>query len=130
MVLPRHLWCMEPPRCRPRVHGGVWRVVCLAALNAMDYGRRKVYALGMRAQVAERQRQQQRQCLLSQGQLQLEDVGVVVQPSPASVAQAAQRRLEQLEELKQAVVAPVWSLLVDFEAFSYTHLTLPTSLRV
>ena len=115
MVLPRHLWCMEPPRCRPRVHGGVWRVVCLAALNAMDYGRRKVYALGLREREPERRQQALRQRLLSQGQLQLEDVGVVVQPSPAAAAQAAQRRYDQLQELKQAVVARFWSLLVDFE---------------
>ena len=115
LLRPWHVWCMEPPRCRPRVHGGVWRVVCLAALNAMDYGRRKVYALALAAQAAQGQQQRQRQRLLSQGQLQLEDVRVVVRPSPASAALAAQRRSEQLAELQRVVVARFWSLLVDFE---------------
>lgn len=35
-----HVWLMTPPRGRRRVCAGVWRVVCLAALVAMDEGRR------------------------------------------------------------------------------------------
>ena len=90
-------------------------------------GRRKVYALGLQAQAPGRRQQVLRQRLLSQGQLQLEDVGVVVQPSPASVAQAAQRRSDQLQELKQAVVARFWSLLVDFEVVGAAPAQWPAS---
>lgn len=34
-------------RCPPAVHRGVWDVVCLAAIAAMDHGRRRMYALSL-----------------------------------------------------------------------------------
>ena len=36
------IWLARPP---PAVHGGVWGVVCLAAVAAMDHGRRRMFAL-------------------------------------------------------------------------------------
>lgn len=36
------LWLARPP---PAVHRGVWQVVCLAAVAAMDHGRKRMYAL-------------------------------------------------------------------------------------
>lgn len=40
---PHHVLCMEPPAgISPAhtLHKGVWRIVCLAVVNAMDLGRR------------------------------------------------------------------------------------------
>ena len=36
------VWLMQAP---PNVHVGVWRVVCLAAVTAMDYGRKQLHRL-------------------------------------------------------------------------------------
>jgi hypothetical protein len=36
----QHVWLMQPPRGAKPVLTCVWRVVCLAAFNAMDVGRR------------------------------------------------------------------------------------------
>lgn len=38
------IWLCRPP---PGVHIGVWRVVCLAALSAMEHGRRKLWGFGV-----------------------------------------------------------------------------------
>ena len=38
----RSIWLAAPP---PAVHEGVWSVVCLAAVEAMDHGRRRMYAM-------------------------------------------------------------------------------------
>ena len=117
---PHHVWCMEPPRCRPRMHSGVWRVVCLAALNSMDYGRRQVYKLELARQEAARRArtaaEQRRRRVLRTGQLQLVDVGVTVTPRPSAARAAAEaaERQDKLEELGRVVVARFWSLLVDF----------------
>ena len=39
-LLRQHLWLMQTPPGPRRMCQGVWKVVCLAALNAMDVGRR------------------------------------------------------------------------------------------
>jgi hypothetical protein len=39
----RHIWLLQPPA--PAVYADVWRVVCTAALDAMAYGRRLLWAL-------------------------------------------------------------------------------------
>lgn len=38
----RAIWLAQAP---PAVHEGVWGVVCLAAVEAMDHGRRRMYAM-------------------------------------------------------------------------------------
>jgi len=35
-----HIWLMQPPAGPNRLHATTWLVVCLAAINAMDGGRR------------------------------------------------------------------------------------------
>ena len=40
-----NIWLARPPL---GVHGGVWDVVCLAAVAAMDHGRRRMYAMSQR----------------------------------------------------------------------------------
>jgi hypothetical protein len=39
----RHIWLLQPPDAA--VYADVWRVVCVAALDAMAYGRRLLWAL-------------------------------------------------------------------------------------
>jgi hypothetical protein len=39
----RHIWLLQPPAAA--VYADVWRVVCVAALDAMAYGRRLLWAL-------------------------------------------------------------------------------------
>ena len=46
-LTPVHVWLAQPP---PDVHEGVWGVVCLAAVYAMDSGRRQVVARRLAAQ--------------------------------------------------------------------------------
>ena len=43
-VTVAQLWLARPP---PGVHAGVWQVVCLAAVAAMDSGRRRMYVLNL-----------------------------------------------------------------------------------
>jgi hypothetical protein len=45
----QHLWLMRLPPALVQVHRGVWRVVCLAAINAMEEGRRKLYGVQLAA---------------------------------------------------------------------------------
>jgi len=40
-LLRRHLWLAEAP---PTLHQGVWDVVCLACLSALETGRQALYA--------------------------------------------------------------------------------------
>lgn len=47
-LLVAHLWLCVPPA--PALDPTVWRLVCMAALSAMDYGRRFMWALHFQAQ--------------------------------------------------------------------------------
>ena len=136
---PHNLLFMHRPAGASRVttvHAGVWRVVCLAAVNAMDVGRRAAAqaqvegqqaaaAAAAAAQVVPRQQQ-------AEGQQRLTDVW---QPAPLAphqqqhqqqVQQRQQARQQQqqqrqqearearLAEVKVAAVARFWELLQDF----------------
>ena len=37
-VQRQHIWLMHPPQGDSKIHHGVWRIVCLAAINAMHVG--------------------------------------------------------------------------------------------
>eukprot|EP00887_Chlorella_sp_A99_P006692 scaffold3.g6692.t1 len=39
-----NIWLARPP---PAIHAGVWDIACLAAVAAMDHGRRRMYALSV-----------------------------------------------------------------------------------
>ena len=41
-LTPAAIWLARPP---PGVHGGIWDVVCLSAVAAMDHGRSRMYQL-------------------------------------------------------------------------------------
>ncbi len=146
-----HAWCVSPlsphhvlfmhrpPGASPAttVHRGVWRVVCLAAVNAMDVGRRAAAcqqqeARAAAAEAAAAAAAGQPQPAAAGGQRRVSDVW---QPAPLSLEQQQrrervqlrqqalqqQRRQEQqealearLEEVKREAVARFWELLHDF----------------
>ena len=140
VLQPQHVLCMVCPvavgvQGAPAMHKGVWRVVCLAAINAMDVGRRAANKLRM---------QQREQAPLEAAQQQLpgvpvdqQRITVLLQPAPLTVHQqqhqaavqqrqqlAAQQREQQeqlaavarLAEVKQKAVSRFWELLQDFVA--------------
>ena len=140
---PSHVWTMRQPTGVSRaLHTGVWRVVCLAALCAMEVGRKAVAAAHgqrMREERELEQQQQQRQQQQQQpppGQLVLDGW---VQQLPLTAAQQlhneqlaaarAQQRQQELEQLRQRHTLELegrledikrsarerfWELLADF----------------
>ena len=140
VLQPQHVLCMVCPvavgvQGAPAMHKGVWRVVCLAAINAMDVGRRAANKLIV---------QQQEQAALEAALQQPPGVPVdqqritdLLQPAPLTAHQqqhqaavqqrqqlAAQQRQQQeqleavarLAEVKQKAVSRFWELLQDFVA--------------
>jgi hypothetical protein len=136
---PQHVLCMKCPvavgvvGARP-LHKGVWRVVCLAAINAMDLGRREACKVSIEqqqqaAQDAAQQQQQQpapsgqrlitqllQPAALSASQRQHRDL--VRQRRQVQLQQQQQQRQQlaaaKLEEVKRKAVARFWELLQDF----------------
>jgi hypothetical protein len=118
-----HLWlCLSPT---PRVVQAVWEAVCLAALSAMDQGRRTLWALHFSAAEAvpgeeegDEGQARMRQLTLfeawgvpvplvaGQGEVIPDDAApaAVVPPAPLSIVQRASR----------AAVAGFWKRLQDF----------------
>ena len=95
------------------MHRGVWLVVCMAALSAMDYGRRRLTALHLAAQP-----QQDRQGFR---QLSLFEAWGVQAPAPAVSA---------VEQASRSAVARLWALLADFSSVGMLPRgwqTLPTA---
>ena len=136
-LLPHHVLFMHRPAgASPAttVHRGVWRVVCLAAVNAMDVGRRAA-ASQQRAAAAEAAAAaaaEQQQPVAAGGQRRIDGF---FQPTPLSPEQQQRReRVQQrqqalrqqqqqeqqealearLEEVKREAVARFWELLQDF----------------
>lgn len=118
-LLAKHLWLMQPPPGPRRMHPGVWKVVCLAALNAMDVGRR----------AANEHRVTARQAVPNPVlQADQPSIASYLQHAPLTPAQmlhnqqVQQRRQQQeqqlaaqrLEVAKQQAVAKFWLLLTDF----------------
>jgi hypothetical protein len=144
VLQPRHLLCMEcpvvalgpgAPAPDHALHKGVWRVVCLAAINAMDVGRRAANKLG--AEVAEQaaaEAAQQQAAAVPQGQRLITDLLQPAALTPAQQqhqAQVRQRRqllvqqeeqqrqqaaAARLAEVQQQAVSRFWELLQDFVA--------------
>jgi hypothetical protein len=69
-VQQHHIWLMHPPDSDRKIHHGVWRIVCLAAINAMHVGLKAA------------NKHHQQQCML-QSQT----------PAPAATVLAGQRRI-------------------------------------
>ena len=135
---PQHVLCMMCPAAvgvegARAPHKGVWRVVCLAAVNAMDVGRRA--ANKQRVEQREQQQaaaaaQQQQAARVSPDQqfidelLQPATLSDVQQQHQVGVRQRQQQRQQQeqqaaaarLDAVKQQAVARFWELLQDFVA--------------
>ena len=77
------IWLCQPPQ---GVHIGVWRVVCLAALSAMEHGRRKLWGFGVDADQAAA-------TIAATRQHTLEDVWGMPAPAaaPCPIARASNR---------------------------------------
>jgi hypothetical protein len=131
---------MEPPRrvdAAHTLHKGVWRVVCLAAVNAMDVGRRAVCQINVR----EKEQQgevaaAQRAAAVPRGQRLITDMFQPAQLTPSQQQhqqqvrqrqqlqeqqqqqQQQQAAATQLAEVQQQAVAHFWELLGDFVALS------------
>jgi hypothetical protein len=135
---PQHVLCMVCPVAvgvegAPVLHNGVWRVVCLAAINAMEVGRRAAYKLGVeQKQQAAELAEQQQNAAIPQGQqlitdmLQPATLTLDQQQHQAQVRQRQQLRVQQqqqqqhqaavarLAEVQQQAVSRFWELLQDF----------------
>jgi hypothetical protein len=142
---PHHVLCMRCPEPLlgaggvpgPVLHKGLWRVVCLSAVNAMDGGRKAALKMGLE------QRQQQQEVLAAQ-QARAAPAGqrlitAMLQPAALSAAQQQHRvqvqqrqqvqaQLQQqrqqqeaadrLAAAKQSAVSRFWELLHDVVALS------------
>jgi hypothetical protein len=127
----RHVWLMQRPPGPKRLRQGVWAVVCLAALNAMDVGRRHADKLRIPPPTPAAPRPSAPPPLW---QVPITDV---FQPTALTATQqqhnqlVEQRRQQQqlqqqqqrqqlvaqvLQEAKQQAVLRFWELLADFVA--------------
>jgi hypothetical protein len=89
------------------MHGGVWAVVCLAALTAMDSGRRTLVALHLDREEAQRRAELGRQQGGGGRQLSLREAWGLAQPAPAPPPPLAPVAAAKAK-------ARFWSLLADF----------------
>ena len=116
-VRASHVWLMLTP---PGLHAGLWRVICVAAINAMDAGRREACKRqGQRARDDARRRRR-----LAPGQLMITDLlapaaraasGGEGSRNPPDVT-AARRRQELVQQVALRAVARFWELLAEFAA--------------
>ena len=139
----QHIWLMQPPHGGRSVLTCVWRVVCLAAFNAMDVGRRAAnlqHVLNRqhdlvaspaggpaRAPPADQQLITQLLQPATPSAAQLAHNEAVRQHREQQQLQLQQRRQQELDELvqtkKKAAVARFWELLVDFIVIKAAPLT-------
>ena len=119
-VRREEVWLLAPP-VRPsaglqqrRLHGGVWSVVCLAALTAMDHGRRALVAMHLGREAAQRQAAPQRQLGGGGRQLSLFEAWGLPPPPPPPLPPLAPRAAG-------AAAARFWSLLADFAELGVDH---------
>ena len=114
------VWLLAPP-LRPgvgpqqkRMHGSVWMVVCLAALTAMDMGRRALVALHMGREEERRREEARRQQGGGGRQQSLHEAwGLPVPappPGPPLVPEAARK-----------AKARFWALMADFAELQQDH---------
>ena len=121
------------------LHKGVWRVVCLAAINAMDEGRRAANKIGVeekQQQQAVAAAEQRRAATIPRGQRLITELLQPATLTPEQQQHQAQVRQRQqvqvqheqqqrqqaaaarLAEVQQHAVSRFWELLEDFVALS------------
>ena len=125
-LLMHHLWLMQPPPGPRPIHPGVWQVVCLAALNAIDLGRQATNEFRLQ----QRQMSASANVSTSRGRNQLSPVqGPLTYAQHLHNQSIQQRRQQQwqqpatqrLEEVKQQSIARFWELLTDFAVMNVVH---------
>lgn len=123
----KHMWLMQPPPGQKRVYHAVWRIVCLAAINAFDHARKQVN-LYHKQQHASLSQPVAQPPVLPPGQRSL-DAYITRQPSQEAQQRVQQRDAQQmlerqqqqqqafvqlLHDTKQQAVARFWELLADW----------------
>jgi hypothetical protein len=63
------MWLAKPPPAVPSLHAGVWQVVCMAALSAMEHGRRQAWRLHKEGERAAAQAAQRTAAAYARGTL-------------------------------------------------------------
>jgi hypothetical protein len=130
-----HIWLMQPPAGPSRLHRMTWLVVCLAAINAMDTGRKAVNKFLQRVHIQQSQAAAAARAAVPAVPDDQLDITDYLQPMPLSAAQQQhnqvveqhrQQRQQQVEEeqqqeaarllaqAKQLAVAEFWKLVADF----------------
>ena len=107
------VWLLDPP-LRPsagqqqkRMHGSVWMVVCMAALTAMDMGRRALVAMHMGREEERRRAEGRRQQGGGGRQLSLHEAWGLPAPLPPALPPLVPLAAGKAK-------ARFWSLLADF----------------
>lgn len=100
LIHPKHLWLLQAP---PRVHHGVWWVVALAALSAIDRARKSMWSC--------HHAQQQRAATNSHTQLTLQEAygRAGLMPMPETVP-----RITAPEAAARRAVADTAAAILDF----------------
>lgn len=140
-----HVLCMRCPEPAPgaggapgpAMHKGLWRVVCLAAINAMDGGRRAANSVGLEQRQQQRDDPAAQQAAAAPADQRL--ITTMLQPAALTAAQQQHRGQVQqrqqtqaqlvqqqqqqqaaarLAEAKQEAVGRFWDLLQDVVALS------------
>ena len=106
----RHVWLLQSPTAE--VHGGVWGVVCAAAVAAMEGGRRCMWRLWYDAQRPQVARQLTLEQSWARGAARVAGGAAPFAPPLLSVRAAVQRRAGGV------AVADLWGRLQDVAGFS------------
>lgn len=130
-----HLWLMQPPAGPKHLHRMAWLVVCLAAINAMDTGRKAVNKFLQQVHIQQSQAAAAARSVVPALPQDQPAITQFFQPQPPTVAQQQHNQLVQLHrqqrqqelehqqdleatrllaEAKQLVVAEIWRLVADF----------------
>jgi hypothetical protein len=108
------VWLMRTPR---DVHAGIWKVVCLAALDAMHHGSKQGYRLmKLRAEQEAVRTGQQRQIRVMNGRRRMwQRIGI----NPPAIRNELMDVIDEINmkvQAKNLAVAKFWSNLSDFVA--------------
>ena len=98
------VWLLQAP---PHTHDGVWAVVCATAVEAMEFGRRYLWALARGQEEAEE--------TLDPTQSLITAFFPVITPSPTATDDLTSARIRRASH---RAVAQFWCLLLDFVALN------------
>jgi hypothetical protein len=105
VVLRHHIWLAEPPV--PLLHKDLWLVVCMAALTAMEYGRKRLVRLHF-----QQQQQPVRQTHITDFFQPF--LHPPAAPAPLQAGGQGQRRPSHVEIAADSAVVQFWMCLHNF----------------